>query len=287
MTICRWPKSRRPAGPTHAQAPPHGATHLHATGDHERLWQPLRDEDYRQAQLDTFSQYEAAYRALKEGIDLYVARNGEAPEDDPRLCWLALRAGELSNEAKSNVAEAFEWVRERPLEDLSRIEEAIERLSVLGEEEFYKAALLVLWIEADRQAELPEEERSDAGARLVVEAVEARIPAGSGTVDLDGFPSTGLLVWLTLRVLKVLPEVDAVAVTRPALRAGVHNAYNHEDSDECAPMIESARPARRLSRSKNRRHAATSASMVSNSSQLVISRRSCRQSISIGFSQGL
>jgi hypothetical protein len=52
-------------------------------------------------------------------------------------------------------------------------------------------------------------------------------------------------------------------------------------------MMARVRWGARLQRSKNSRVALRTASMLSNSSQWVTSRRKCRQSISIGFSHGL
>jgi hypothetical protein len=56
---------------------------------------------------------------------------------------------------------------------------------------------------------------------------------------------------------------------------------------EGAPMMERAPPGLRLMRSKKSLVASSIASMLPNSSQWVTSRRKWRQSISIGFSQGL
>jgi hypothetical protein len=73
----------------------------------------------------------------------------------------------------------------------------------------------------------------------------------------------------------------------PHLSLEVDTKYIHVISAEFEPMIESVRQGHRLYLSKKSYAAATSALTFSNNSQWVTSRRKCRQSISMGLSQGL
>jgi tetratricopeptide (TPR) repeat protein len=181
----------------------HAAEHLFKQKDHERLWALLQDENYRKAQIDTFHQYAPPFNAIKKGIDLYIQRDGETPEDDARLCWLALRAGELGHQARTNIHEAFEWIKNRPLDDPRRIEDALESLKVLNETEFFKATVFMLWLEVDRQAELLEVQRHPEYALRILEEADKRIPVGSGTVDWGDFLDEQFMAWWTKKILGV------------------------------------------------------------------------------------
>lgn len=195
----------------------HGAYHLRAFGNHEGLWKLLRDETYRRVQLATTEQYEAGYRALQNGVETYAALNGSDPDNDARLCWLALRAGEFGDEAKQSGAVAFEWMRERPLDDERRVEDALERISVLDDAGFFRGTLLLLWIEADRMEALQENQRTERWARRILQAVEERIPKASRKVDWGTLLSVDLMVWLIHKVLTVFPQLDPapLAVSTP------------------------------------------------------------------------
>ena len=95
-----------------------------------------------------------AARALADHGDAAVPPLLDAVRsDDARL---ALRAGELGNQARTDISVAFDWMEHRPLKDPKRVEDVLQRLEPLNEESFFKAAVLLLWIEADRQGALPE-----------------------------------------------------------------------------------------------------------------------------------
>ncbi|MCJ7481761.1 MAG: hypothetical protein MUO31_02225 [Thermodesulfovibrionales bacterium] len=183
----------------------YAAEHLAASGDRNRLWELLRDEEFRKKQVDTFKQYSASYAALKKGVETYIVRDGASTEDDARLCWLALRAGELGQQSETDINAAFEWVSNRSLDDPERMPDALKRLQVLNEKKFFKAVLLLLWIEADRRKDDPEESRNMRDVDLVLDIADKRIPAGAGTVDWSDFLSAEFMVFWIGVVLKVFP----------------------------------------------------------------------------------
>lgn len=190
----------------------HGAHHLYAIDDREGLWQLLRNEQYQRAQIESREQYEATYQAFRYGIFAYATLEAATPEDNGRLCWLALRASELGEEARQDVTAAFEWMRERPMEDERRVDDALARISVLDEEGFYKSALLLLWIEADRLELQPEHQRTNRGAQRVLDAVEDRIPSGNNKFDWNKFLSVNFMAWLLTRIIDVCPHLDLAPI---------------------------------------------------------------------------
>ena len=179
----------------------HTARHLRQIGDHDGLYDLLRDEDFWCAQVEAFGGYDATYQAFREGIGAYVNRDGETPEDDARLCRLALDAGLVAQEAQKSATEAFRWAEE------GRMADALQRIEVLDEKRYFLAALRLLWIEADRQAARPGPERSMELALRVLSAVEARIKPGTQTIDWSDFASRGFMTWWTGHMLGAMPEL--------------------------------------------------------------------------------
>ena len=204
----------------------HAAAHLHSAGDRERLWQLMRDEEYRRLQINGFYRYQPSMDSLRHAMELYVEQDGKEPDDDAKLSWLVLRAGELGEQAKRDIEPAFEWMRNDPLEDPARIERALQRLEVLDEKKFFLANILLLWIEADRQVELPEEERIPEYARRILEAVEERVPEGSGTVDWSDFLSPEFMAWWFDRVLDVFSYETIPGICKIGMRTEDRNISN-------------------------------------------------------------
>ena len=184
----------------------HTARHLRQIGDHDGLYDLLRDEDFRCAQVEAFGGYDATYQAFREGIEAYVDRDGETPEDDARLCRLALDAGLVAQEAQNSVAEAFRWAEE------GRMADALQRIEVLDEKRYFLAALRLLWIEADRQVEQSASKRSLGAAKHVLSALEDRIGPGTQTINWRGFVSQEFMEWWSSYVLMAMPELDIRSV---------------------------------------------------------------------------
>ncbi len=100
--------------------------HLGDSGDHERLWQLLRNDVYRKNQIAILGDYQAAYEALNVGLNAYVNRNGK---DDARLCWIALRAGRIGNESKVSVLETLDWESQDFVANLNETTSALTRIA--------------------------------------------------------------------------------------------------------------------------------------------------------------
>jgi hypothetical protein len=188
------------------------AEHLKATEDHERLWRLLRDEHYRTAQVDVLEEYGACYTALQAGLDLYAQRNGQTPEDDARLCWLALRACELADEARLDLRRVIDKLREGSSGDPCVVRGILRRLEVLDEDAYFKLALRLLWVAAARQKTMPPESRNVEEAQLILDAIEERIPAGPEIVNWAISLSAHFMTWWATNVLSVWPSLDLAPV---------------------------------------------------------------------------
>jgi hypothetical protein len=187
----------------------HASGHLAELGDHERLWLLLRDEEYRNEQVAVFKHYGAAYESLQNGIDLYVSRDGQGKDDDPRLCWLALRAGELVEEATSDIEVAFEWAEKRALDDPERMSDALQRLDFLAEGKFFKACILLLWIETERQLELPAASRQTFYVEQILDEIEGRREQATRLDrEREIESSPGLMRWISNELWAVFPDLD-------------------------------------------------------------------------------
>lgn len=208
---CSWRSLRdiggKP-GPLKKYALSYAAAHLYGLGDHERLWKLLNDEEYRRRQIDETGQFGASNSAILKGIEMFAGRKGAVPEDDARLAWLTLRAGELAWEAQSDIRTTLKFFNERPFDDPSRIADALQRLETLNEEGFFRAAMLLLWMEADRQSELPHEKRRQEFILTVAEAIDKKIPHGSRTVDWSVHISPELMALIALKLSSMFPVVD-------------------------------------------------------------------------------
>jgi hypothetical protein len=203
----------------------HGYEHIYQVRDQQGLWQLLHNGEYFKTQIHEFNQFHASYNAVQRGIDLYAEQNGQAPDDDARLCRLALHAGKLASEARGDFRVAFHWAENRPMDDPDRIPDALSKLEILDEESFFKAALLLLWIETERQRKQPEEYKSDTEALRVVERIDRKIPEGQSSVNWNDFLSTDFMVWFAAYILSVFPEmpmktiVERTSFIKPFLRS--------------------------------------------------------------------
>ena len=184
----------------------YGALHQRIAGRPDALWGLLSDPTYRNAQVNTFKQYDATYDAMQHGLDVYAARNGQAPEDDERLARLALTAGHIAQEAQTGVTQAFRWAED------GRMEDALQRIEVLDEEKYFLAVLRLLWIEADRQRARPEADRSPDKAEAALEALGDRIAPGTDTLSWGDFVDEAFMAWWTERLLAALGMLDVTSV---------------------------------------------------------------------------
>ncbi|MBF0121280.1 MAG: hypothetical protein HQK79_20795, partial [Desulfobacterales bacterium] len=214
------------------------AHHLKDLNDLEGLWNLAHEEVYRNAQIDELKNYDATLLGLNIAITCY-AKAGESlclvksNENEQmttltRLCWLILTYGEQGEKAKTDVSKAWEWVRE------GRMEDALARLKNVDNKYFFQASLYLLMIEADRMEkalkdEIPVsnldfnseiEKRKNYysqfpeqltrpftnNAKLVLEQVSKRIPAGSDIVRWYDFMTAEQAVWWVLKV-SAIPNI--------------------------------------------------------------------------------
>lgn len=215
----------------------YAAAYLFKAEDSEKIWELLQDDEYRKLQIKKTGTYNASLFALEQGLKLYVKREGREDTDDPRLCWIALKKGELVEKAKKDISIAFQWMRERPFEDESRIEDALNRLEVLESQDFFKAAILLIWIEADRQKNLQEEEKRSDYVQKIIDRIN-EIPKGSEPVDWGSFFSIEFVCWLVEYINSVWPIAKLNKFELIILRAGKYTLNNLYDfQDELAPTL--------------------------------------------------
>ncbi len=185
-----------------------GAAHLRAGDDHERLWELLSDEEYRSRQAEELGHFGACYAAMQHGIEVHAARGGKTPEDDARLCWLALRAARFHRETHSALDRVFDQVRDGPIDDLKRIQRALDVFKVLEAEAFFKASLKLMWIGADRQGAVPAASRCEAWPRLILNSIEERLADRSEEFAWCRFISETFMAWWASAILRVWPGLD-------------------------------------------------------------------------------
>ena len=209
LADCCFSWQDRADGTASRYALEYGVAHLAQAGDAEGLWELLGQKAYRQAQIVAFGHWQIPYRALQEGIDFFVNRTGSTPEDDARLCRLVLRAGRLAREAESGILAALDEAQDCPLDDPDRMAPpTLARLEVLGEQAFFNAALLLLWIEVHRQGVRAERDRSDQDARRVLRAIDERFLQRRGWAGWGASLPAKFMAWLVDGLICVFPEED-------------------------------------------------------------------------------
>lgn len=143
--------------------------HLFQRSDSERLWLLLRDESFRRQQLELLHRYRESYMALELGLRLYTEeRNGSEPDDDPRLCWLVMRASRMAHEASTNYGSTFEQAETLAFDDPDRITRVIGQFEHLNQKQLFLALILLLWIEADRAKEISRNARRTTGIMQIL-----------------------------------------------------------------------------------------------------------------------
>ena len=177
------------------------------------MWINMKDEVFRQAQVEELRNYYQVMDGLQRGIRLYSEENLKRPNPEwtGRLCWLMLRYGEASALAQIELDLAWQWAREGQMAD------ALERLMFVSEEHFYRAAVYLLWQESQRmQEDLGEEAQPwssqqtapyTANAQLILDAVEDRVPAGVDTVDWESFTDPDFMALWGIEV-SLIPDIQ-------------------------------------------------------------------------------
>ncbi|MDP6416725.1 MAG: DUF3320 domain-containing protein, partial [Gammaproteobacteria bacterium] len=189
------------------------ADHLLELKETEKMWINMKDEVFRQAQVEELHNYYQVMDGLQRGIRLYSEENLKRPNSEwtGRLCWLMLRYGEASALAQIELDLAWQWAREGQMGD------ALERLMFVSEAQFYRAAVYLLWQESQRmKADLGEEAQPwssqqtaayTTNAQLILDAVEDRVPAGVETADWSDFTDPDFMALWGIEV-SLIPDIQ-------------------------------------------------------------------------------
>jgi hypothetical protein len=156
----------------------HGTWHLCQAADRERLWSILSNARFRRSQQEEFRRLDEVVDALRDGIDFFAARNGQAVDDDPKLAWLMLCCGDSTQEGRGTVGQVFRDFRNRPSNDSLSLNAALLKLQILDEQPFFHAVQLLFAAEVQR-AHSEGKELSQALQRQLMEALKSRVPAGT------------------------------------------------------------------------------------------------------------
>ena len=153
------------------------ACHLRWAHESQPLWTLLSNPDYQTAQTTAFKGFVgAAVSSLREGIEVYAQRDEQTEDDDARLCWLALRCGEVVQEARNNLHQLFQGFQADCVDAQTRVEDALQQLAVVDEATFLGAGLLLLHIGA--QPRRPGEgSLSNEHFQQIIDAMKRRVPA--------------------------------------------------------------------------------------------------------------
>jgi len=122
-------------------------------------------------------------------------------------------------------------MKERPFEDYKRIVDALNRLRVLNAAEFFKAAILLLWIDADRQNSLLEEEKRYDYVQKIIDGIN-EIPEGPEPVNWGNFFCIEFICWLVKYINSVWQIAKLNKFELLILRTGkfsLNELYNYQD----------------------------------------------------------
>ncbi len=156
----------------------HGAWHLCQAADRQQLWSILSNRRFRRSQQEEFRRFDEVVDALRDGIDFFAARNGQAVDDDPKLAWLMLCCGDSTQEARGTVGQVFSDFRNRPSNDSLGLDSALQKLQILDEQRFFHAVQLLFAAEV-QGAHGEDKELSQALQRQLMEALKSRVPVGT------------------------------------------------------------------------------------------------------------
>lgn len=139
---------------------------------------------------------------LLQKIHASIIDNG-IPAQDAQLCSVVAQAANLQQQALSNTATAFVAAKN------GDIALALEKTAVLDEHKFHRISLVLLWIEALRQKELPIDKRNSSGIMQILKEREQRI-AQDDSIN-DEFFDGSLMVWWAKEVCEFVPHEHIIA----------------------------------------------------------------------------
>jgi thioredoxin-like negative regulator of GroEL len=206
----------------------YAAEHLFDVADPERLWTLLKDEGYRKSQIQESKRYHNSIRSLQRGLELYIKRQGKDINDDPRLCWLALRLGELSQEQKKDVQTIFHLAETREVGDKQRIDLILYRLDSLEEIELLGTSIILLVEEIIRLGFIPERQ-NDAFGQLLIDKIgeETRnLSRADGDDDWDELFDVEFLAFLTFSLKNVIHDIEIDPLVQLAEKGWNIEQYN-------------------------------------------------------------
>lgn len=174
----------------------------------DRLYAHVRDQVFRQAQVEQLGGYGQCLQDLSMVVRLLAVVQEPSPAAHAHLCWAALESGQLVAKAEADAGATLGWSEGLAQDGIRNLSDVLQRLHGQGEREFFKACLVLLWQEADRQAAMPEPERSLDSVEAIFRQMRERLPEGPGTVDWRLFIPVNFMIWLTIHVLDRMPQLD-------------------------------------------------------------------------------
>ncbi len=180
---------------------------------HDRLYDLITNLNFQNAQLALLNNYQQSISDVERAVKCFVPpKERDTSVYDHRLCRLILRAGELGELAEEDYYIVFQWVENSPFNDSRPIDDAVERLVVLGTNDFFNACLLLLILVAQKQNRLPAEKRLPQFPRKIVRALENKISAHKETFDWLKFLSPEFMSHWTVNILSVFPSLNLVNI---------------------------------------------------------------------------
>lgn len=173
--------------------------HLRRAGEYDDLWTLLCDPDYQTAQIQAFDGFiGAAVSSLREGVEAYARRQGQNEDDDPRLCWLALRCAETVQQCRNNLRQIFRDFQASDLDPAALTENALRRLASFDDPTFLAAGLLLLLIGASPELS-GRTAFADEHLRNILIAIKKRLPR---RIEIQDTPLTA---WLAGQLSALIP----------------------------------------------------------------------------------
>jgi len=201
-SICfEWTKLK---GRTRLYALKYALEHLCDLKKQEEMWELLNNPEYIEEQFKTFNHYEITLETLRKGINFYTQFKNPTPVEEGRLCWLALKTGDVANKAHSDINEIFEWAKE------GKMDEALKRLEILDEQNFFTSAILLLWLERDSQEQLQKQGQNVSYIEVhkILDKIEEKIPQEFIKLFDKMQLSSEFMIWFIVHILTVFPEID-------------------------------------------------------------------------------
>ena len=136
-----------------------------------------------------------------------------------------MNAHNSKKENTDDISIAFRWMKERAFNDEKRIDDALQCISVLEVEDFFKAAIFLIWIEADRQKSLQEEEKRYDYVQKIIDKIN-EIPKSKETVNWGKFFSLDFMSWWVEYVNSVWPFERLKQIDLVIMRVGNDTLYD-------------------------------------------------------------